>query len=248
MDLGISGKRAAVAAASSGLGFATAAALAAEGCRVAICGRDEQRITEAAARIGAGVTALVEDVSTAEGGSRFAERAAEALGGPIDILVANCGGPPAGTFETTSLEAYLPAIEQNMMSAIGMCSTAIPAMRQQGWGRVVAITSLAVRQPQPHLILSNTARTGLTGFLKTVAREIAADGVTVNSVLPGGVDTDRIGVLYGGAQGLVHKIPAGRLGRPQDFGAIVSFLCSEQAAHISGSAIAVDGAADAALV
>jgi 3-oxoacyl-[acyl-carrier protein] reductase len=248
VDLGLSGRRAAVAASSTGLGYAAAAALAAEGVHVAVCGRDKDRISAAAERIGHGTVPIVQDVSTAAGGARFAKQAAEALGGSLDILVANCGGPPSGDFEQTDVSAYLPAIEQNMLSSIAMCKEAIPPMRQQEWGRVIAITSLAVRQPQPHLVLSNTARTGLTGFLKTVAREIAADGVTVNSVLPGGVATDRIDALYGGPSGLVHKIPAGRLGKPDDFGAIVAFLCSEQAAHITGSALAVDGGGDAALV
>lgn len=248
MDLGLTGRRAAVAASSTGLGFASAAALAAEGVHVAICGRDKERIAAAAERIGHGAVAIVEDVSTSEGGSRFVQQASEVLGGSPDILIANCGGPPPGTFETTALSSYLPALEQNLLSSVAMCTEAIPPMRAKGWGRVIAITSVAVRQPQGHLILSNTARTGLTGFLKTVAREIAADGVTVNSVLPGGIETDRITALYGGADGLVHKIPAGKLGRPQDFGAIVTFLCSEQASYITGTALAIDGGGDAGLL
>lgn len=248
MDLGLGGRRAAVAAASTGLGHATAAALATEGARVAICGRDRGRIEEAAARIGPAVVALVEDVATLEGGARFVAAAAEALDGHVEVLVPNCGGPDPGTFASTPIEAYRPGVEQNMLSAIAMCKVAIPAMQAAGWGRVLAITSLAVRQPQPHLILSNAARTGLTGFLKTVATEVAADGVTVNSLLPGGIDTERIGALYGGAEGLVDRIPARRLGRVEDFGAIAAFLCSEQAAHVTGSALAVDGGTNGALL
>ena len=184
MDLGISGRRAAVAAASAGLGLASAKALADEGVHVAICGRDRGRIDAAAAYIGNDVVPLVADVGTPDGAAGFVADATEALG-PIDILVTNAGGPPHGNFESTPIEAYPSAIDLNLMSVVAMCKAAVPEMRQRRWGRVVAITSLSVRQPMAQLILSSTARAGVTAFLKTLAREVAADGITVNSVQPG---------------------------------------------------------------
>lgn len=247
MDLGIDGRRAAVAAASGGLGYASAAALAAEGVSVAICGRDRGRIAEAAARIGHGCVPLVCDVSTAAGGEAFVATAGEALGG-IDILVANGGGPPAGTFASTELARYPEALELSLLSVVGMCKAAVPAMQAQRWGRVVAITSLSVRQPIPTLILSNTARAGVTGFLKTLAREVAADGVTVNSVQPGLHATDRMTALYGGTpDAAALGVPAGVLGDPADFGAVVAFLCGASARYLTGVQVHVDGGSYAGL-
>ncbi len=208
--------------------------------RVAICGRDRERIDDAAARIGHGCVALVHDVADAAGGAGFVAAAGEALGG-VDIVVANAGGPPAGTFESTPLELYDVALDLSLMSVVGMAKVAIPAMRDQRWGRFVAITSVSVRQPIPTLILSNTARAGVTGFLKTVAREVAADGVTVNSVQPGLHATDRVAQLYGDASGL------GALGDPGDFGSIVTFLCGEQAKFVTGLQLHVDGGSYAGL-
>jgi 3-oxoacyl-[acyl-carrier protein] reductase len=138
--------------------------LAEDGAQVAICGRDEARVTDAAARIGHGCVPLVCDVRDAQGGARFVAMANEALGG-VDILVPNAGGPPPGTFASTPLEAYDSALNLSLMSVVGMCKAAVPAMQERGWGRVVAITSVSVRQPIPTLILSNTARAGVTGFL-----------------------------------------------------------------------------------
>lgn len=254
MDLGIGGRRAAVAAASGGLGYASALALAQDGATVAICGRDRGRVDAAAARIGDAVgdasrcVPLVVDVSDAAGGTAFVAAAVEALGG-IDILVTNAGGPPPGNFATTALEAYPDALSLNLLSVVAMCKAAVPAMQAQRWGRVVAITSLAVRQPMANLILSNTARTGATAFLKTVAREVAVDGVTVNSVQPGIHATDRMTALYGDdPSAAVVGIPAGVTGDPADFGRIVAFLCSESARFLTGASIHVDGGAYAALM
>src|ERR1700742_3915099 len=199
MDLGIAGRRAAVAAASKGLGYAVARALAAEGVHVAMCGRDTDTIAAAAANVGGSAGPLVADVSTPGGAAgvvRGVRDARAALGG-VDIPVANAGGPPPGNFAGVTVDQYLDAFELNCHSTIAMCYEAVPAMREQHWGRVVAITSIAVRQPIGGLILSNTARAGVTGFLKTLAREIAADGVTVNSLLPGIHATARIAALYG---------------------------------------------------
>lgn len=243
MELGLGGRRAAVAAATGGLGLAAARSLAAEGATVAICGRDPDRVADAAHRIGASATGLVADVSTPEGATRFVEEATGALGG-IDILVTNAGGPPAGTFRTTELAAYERAISLNLLSVVAMCRAAVPAMQRQRWGRVVAITSISVRQPIANLITSNTARAGATGFLKTLATEVAGDGVTVNSVQPGYHATQRVRSLVGDdLSGLAALIPAGDVGDPADFGAIVTFLCSAQARFLTGAAIPVDGGA-----
>jgi 3-oxoacyl-[acyl-carrier protein] reductase len=247
MDLGIAGRRAAVAAASKGLGFAVAQALIAEGVQVAICGRRAETIEAAAAQLGGGTVPLVADLSTPEGGAGFVRDAQAALG-VIDILVANAGGPPPGNFASVTVDQYLDAFELNCRSTIAMCYEAVPAMREQHWGRIVAITSIAVRQPIPTLILSNTARAGLTGFLKTLAREIAGDGVTVNSLLPGLHATERIAALHSGGGDPTAGIPAGMIGQPADFGRIAAVLCSEAAKYVTGTAVAVDGGADAALI
>jgi 3-oxoacyl-[acyl-carrier protein] reductase len=244
MDLGISGRRAAVAAASRGLGFATASALAGEGVRVAMCSRDGDAIADAARTIGRDAVPITADVSTANGARGFVDAAREALGG-VDILVTNAGGPPPGDFSSTRVDQYLAALELNCLSVIAMCDAAVPEMRQQRWGRVVAITSIAVRQPIPQLILSNTARAGATGFLKTLAREVAGDGVTVNSLQPGMHDTERVREL-GNAD--TDGIPAGTMGRPDDFGAIAAFVSSDHARFLTGAAIHVDGGAYAGLL
>jgi len=248
MDLGLQGRRAAIAGASSGLGLATARALAAEGVRVAICGRDRDRIEQAAASIDGDVVAIVADMATTDGPAEFVAQASAALGG-VDILVANAGGPPPGNFASTPYDAYPTALQLNLLSTVALCQAAVPPMQRQGWGRVVAITSISVRQPIPGLILSNTARAGVTGFLKTLALEVAGDGVTVNSVLPGSHDTDRLRSLYGGdLSGAAAATPVRAVGRPEDFGAVAAFLCSDQARFITGSAVPVDGGANQALL
>jgi 3-oxoacyl-[acyl-carrier protein] reductase len=249
MDLGITGRRAAVAAASAGLGLGCARALVREGVHVAICGREAERVAaavvglEADARAGATVSGLVGDVATVVGATGFVEDAAAALGG-VDILVTNAGGPPPGTFASTDLDAYAPALELNLLSTVAMCRAAVPAMVERGWGRVVAITSITVRQPAAMLILSNTARAGATAFLKTLATEVAPGGVTVNSVQPGLHATDRLLQLHGGdVSGVGSSLPVGRVGDPDDFGAAVAFLCSEPAGFITGTALQIDGGA-----
>jgi len=243
VNYGIEGRRAAVAAGSSGLGLATARALADEGVTVAICSRSQERIEAAAAQIGPLAVPLLADVSTEDGAAAFVVSAREALGG-VDILVCNGGGPPAGNFTSTSPEAYRAAIELNCLAHIAMCGEAVPGMREQQWGRVLAITSVGVRQPIAGLILSNVARSGLTAFLKTLAREVAGDGVTVNSLQPGLHDTPRIRELYRGEiDARDAGIPAGVIGRPDDFGRVAAFLCSESASFVTGTAIPVDGGA-----
>ena len=251
MDLGISGRRAAVAAATDGLGLGAARALVADGVDVAICGRNPERLAAAVATLeaieGGQVHGLVADVGTSAGAERFVVAATDALGG-LDILVPNAGGPPPGGFGSTNLAAYGPALELSLLSTVAMCLAAVPAMRAQGWGRVAAITSVSVRQPIPGLILSNTARAGVTGFLKTLALEVAADGVTVNSVQPGSHATERLRSMHGGdLTAAAASVPTGELGRPEDFGAVVAFLCSDQARFITGAALPVDGGSYRAL-
>lgn len=243
MDLGIAGR----AAASKGLGFASAAALAAEGVRVAICSRDEGRIGEAAAHIGGDAVAIVADVSTPEGAARFVDEAKAALGA-VDILVTNAGGPPPGTFASTELEAYRAALDLNLMSTIAMCRAAVPEMAERGFGRVVAITSSGARSPIPFLAASSTARAGVTGFLKVLATEVAPRGVTVNSIQPGLHATERVTSLGGSLDQMAKNVPVGFVGSPEDFGKAVAFLCSEPARFITGTGLLIDGGAFSGLV
>jgi len=248
MDLGINGRTAAVAAATAGLGFASAKALVDAGVKVAICGRTTNRVSEAVAALGDNAIGIECDVSTAGGAAMFVEMARDRLG-HIDVLVANGGGPKPGNFASLTVDDYLPALQQSLLSVVAMCQAAVPAMRDRRWGRVVAITSLSVRQPIANLMLSNTARAGVTGFLKTLAREVAGDGVTVNSVQPGIHATDRISQLYGSIPDATQLgIPAGVVGDPADFGRIVAFLCSESARFITGTHLPVDGGSYAGLL
>jgi 3-oxoacyl-[acyl-carrier protein] reductase len=240
MDLGIRGRTAAVAAGTAGLGLGAAKALAAEGVRVAICGRDPDRLAEAAAQIGGDVVALEGDVSSPSGGRGFVEAATQALG-HLDILVTNAGGPPPGTFATTEAEAYQAAIDMNCLSMIEMCRVAIPPMRERRWGRVCAVTSIGVKQPIPFLLASSVARAGLTSFLKITAREVAPDGVTVNSCQPGSHWTARISSRIPNREDAARGIPAGIVGDADDFGCAVAFLCSDQAKFITGTGLLVDG-------
>ena len=248
MDLGLTGKTAAIAAGTAGLGLGTAKALAMDGVRVVICGRDENRLEKALSEIGHGATGFVCDVSTDVGGREFAEHAIETLGS-IDILVANGGGPPPGGFAQTAESQYLEALQKNLLSVVAMCQVAVPPMRDRKWGRVLAITSVAVRQPMNNLILSNTARAGVTGFLKTLAREVAGDGVTVNSIQPGTHATDRITQLYGADPDVkAMGIPAGIMGDADDFGRIGAFMCSDSAKFMTGVQLHIDGGSYAGLL
>jgi 3-oxoacyl-[acyl-carrier protein] reductase len=263
MDFGIKGKIALVTAASKGLGRGSAVALAREGCRVAICARTRADIDEAAKEIGAqtkaDVVPFVADMSKPDEIDRLLDAVRGALGEP-DIVVCNAGGPPPGNFASIKVEQFLPAVELSMMSSIRMTYATVPAMIKRGWGRIVYITSVSVKQPIPFILLSNTARAGLAGFMKTVAREIAHTGVTINSALPGTHDTDRVrqtahtraateGVSFEEAlraQGANN--PMRVLGDAGDFGAVVAFLCSQQARFITGESVLVDGGAYAGLV
>lgn len=262
MDLGISGKIALVCAASRGLGRAVAAELAAEGCRVAVCARSATALCAAASEIagdtGAVVVPIPADVADPSQVTRLVAAVRAALG-PPEIVVANAGGPPTGSFAEHSPEAWDAALRANLLSAVSLARETLPDMRAAGWGRFVAITSVSARQPIPGLMLSNAARAGVHGFLKTLASETAADGVTVNMVCPGHTDTERVRALAEDAsrrRGVTveevyaeweHTIPAGRLGRPEELAAAVAFLCSSRASYITGTAIPVEGGAIRAL-
>jgi 3-oxoacyl-[acyl-carrier protein] reductase len=256
MNLGIAGKIALVTAASRGLGRGCAQQLAAEGCRVAICSRDEKAVKRAAeelsTRSGAQVTGFSADLSRIEDIRRLLDDVNRSVGAP-DILVTNAGGPPPGTFASTPLEAYGKAFDLTLMSAVHLIHGVTPAMRTKRWGRIIAVTSISVKQPIGSLLLSNMARAGLTGFLKTIATELAPDGITVNALLPGTHRTSRIDQLAKhraeqentSPEQIIAEMtaanPSHTLGDPSDFGAAAAFLASVQARYITGQNLLVDG-------
>lgn len=254
MDLGLTGRRALVAAASRGLGRAVAEELAAEGAHLTICARGEAALREAAADLeaaGARVVAVTADLTEPEGVARVVAAATEAYGG-VDVLVTNTGGPPAGPFEQHGPEAWRDAVRQNLESVLNLTRAVLPGMRERRWGRIVNVTSIAVKQPVDGLILSNSIRAAVTGFARTLANEVAADGVTVNNVLPGYHRTARVEQLAeraaaaGGTAADAfarweREIPMGRLGDPREFAAVVAFLASERASYVTGTSVQVDG-------
>ena len=247
MDLGIGGRNAAVAASSAGLGLGAARALAEEGVRVAISGRDPDRLAAAAQAIGGHAVAIEADMATPQGARDFIEAATAELGS-IDILVANAGGPPPGRFIDTDLDGYQTAIDMNCLAMIEMCRAALPAMRERRWGRVCAITSVGVKEPIDVLMASSVARAGLTSFLKITAREVAADGVTVNSCQPGTHWTDRVARFMPDRETAAASVPARITGDPYHFGQAVAFLCSEQARFITGTGLLIDGGQSSGLL
>jgi 3-oxoacyl-[acyl-carrier protein] reductase len=238
MDLGLRTRRALVMGGSSGLGRAIAQALIAEGARVAICARGAERLAATAAQIGA--EGIVADVSRPGAASQLVAEAEKRLG-PLDILVVNTGGPPPGRFADVSDESWRMAFEALWMSSVGAMRPALAGMRARRWGRVVLVTSIAAREPVANLLLSNSLRAGLHGLVNTLSKEVAADGVTVNALMPGYTVTERLQELRLDETALTSQIPARRLGSSQDFAAVAAFLCSEQANYVTGQALACDG-------
>jgi 3-oxoacyl-[acyl-carrier protein] reductase len=230
--------------ASQGIGRAIAAALAREGARVALSSRSRERLEEAAAEI-EGETAIVEaDASDLERVAELPGEVSSALG-PLEILVTNTGGPPLGGALDNPLEEWQQAYRSLVLGPRVLIEAGLPGMRERGWGRIVNVASSSVREPIPHLTLSNAHRMAAVGFLKTLAGEVAGDGITVNTVATGRFATARLASNWGSweemERGAPEGVPAGRLGRPEEYGDLVAFLCSERAAYLTGTVIPLDG-------
>ncbi len=256
MDLGLAGRASLVCGSSAGLGLAVATRLAAEGARVAVNGRDRHKAERAAAGIrpaaGGEAVAFPADVSVPEQAERLVADVARRFG-RLDVLVCNAGGPPGTTFADASAEAWRQALDLNLLSTIHLCRAAVPLMKERRWGRIVCMTSFVAREPLSNLILSTTARAGVHGFAKCLADEVASHGILVNTVCPGWFRTERVTQLAASRAARegttpdavlsrqVASIPLGRMGEPEEFASLVSFLASERAAYITGSVVTIDG-------
>jgi 3-oxoacyl-[acyl-carrier protein] reductase len=248
MDLALRGKTAIVSGATSGLGLATAESLAGEGANVTMFGRRREQLERESNRIGAlGVRG---DVTNARDLERVVDRTLEAFGG-IDILVWNSGGPPPGAASSIPDDQLESAFELLLMPAIRLVRLCLPHLRGSDAGRIIMITSGAVKEPAPHLALSNAFRPGLTGWAKSLSRDVGGDGVTVNCVAPGRIDTARMAEIYGEdgpPAAELAQIPLGRMGRPREVGDVVCFLASDRASFVSGVTLLVDGGASRSLL
>ncbi|HEX7313614.1 MAG TPA: SDR family oxidoreductase [Pyrinomonadaceae bacterium] len=256
MDLGLKGKVALVAAASRGLGRAVAEELAAEGASLVLCARGAGPLSEACEQIeratGAAVLGVAGDVSSSEDVSRIVGAGLERFG-RVDILVTNSGGPPAGTFDSLSPQEWEAATRLTLTSVLELTRAVLPGMKERRWGRILNVTSIAVKQPVDNLMLSNSLRAAVTGFARTLANEVAADGITVNNLLPGYTRTERVEELaraLADREGLAEadvrarweaEIPMRRLGETREFAALAAFLASERASYITGTSVTVDG-------
>lgn len=262
MDLGLDGKVALVTGASAGLGYAAAQALYSEGARLAICSRDQGRIDKAADSISdkkGEIYAHACDLEKPEDISELIGAASSKLGS-LDILVANCGGPPTGRHDDMTEESWLTGYKRTFMSAIRLIQAAVPQMKQNKFGRIVLITSMSAKQPIDNLLLSNSYRAGLLGYAKTISRELAAFGITVNTVLPGFTETERLEDLAvtvasdsGKSRDDVYSdwiatIPVGRLGQPDELGQLVAYLSGANSGYITGAVISIDGGRSAGIL
>ncbi len=239
MDLGIEGKRALVMGSSTGIGRGIAEALIAEGAKVAISARGQERLERTAAEIGA-AAALKIDLDQPGAAIELVQAAQQRLGG-LDILVTNTGGPPKGRFLHVTTEQWRQGFQGLWLSAVEAIRAALPHMQTQRWGRVLLVTSLSAKEPIPLLTVSNSLRPGLVGLANSLSKEVAADNVTVNALLPGYIDTERLADLGLDRTELAHSIPAHRIGSPAELGALAAFLASDHAGYITGQAIACDG-------
>jgi 3-oxoacyl-[acyl-carrier protein] reductase len=245
MKLGIEGRVALVMAASRGIGRGIAEALAREGARVAIAGRSRERIEEAASAIGGGAVGFEADTSDLDRMRELPAEVAERLDRPATIVVLNTGGPPHGGPLDNSLEEWEAAFRSLVLAPRLLAEAALPAMRAGGFGRIVNVGSSSTREPIATLNLSNSLRLAAIGFLKTLSREVAGDGITVNTIATGRFATERLASNWGGweemERGAAGDVPAGRLGQPEEYGDLVAFLCSERAAYLTGAVIPLDG-------
>jgi 3-oxoacyl-[acyl-carrier protein] reductase len=232
VELGLDGKVALVTASSKGLGRATALALSQEGAKVVLCGRGEEALEEASAAMPGETLALAADVTDPATPARLVAAAVERFGG-LHVLVANAGGPPLGRALEVDDQAIEAAVNDNLLASVRLVREALPHLRAARWGRICLITSMSIKQPIPNLALSNTARTGLWGWAKTAAAELAGDGITLNLACPGRHATERARQA-----GMLEQGPAGD---PEDFGKVVCFLCSQPAGFMTGTAVQVDG-------